>query len=453
MTATSILFRPVVERTEHATRDMLAVLGFALGLRLLFAALTSGTYDYDEFVILLLSRDFAHGAVPYQSFMFFHPPGVLVIFRLLEPLTGIWWPAARLTMLVLDGLTALMVWRVGTLIYGSTGGLAAGLFYAANPVALVSAVRVGQDAPITALGVAGLLVLLSTRSHRGAALAGACLAIAVWIKYPALLFLPVYAAASPRRFLTCCTSSLAVGLALFLPFLHVMHALYQDTVTFQKTRWLMPLDQRLETTILYWWLACPLALIGLFRRRDPAWLIIGFALGGLFLFGSQVYYHYYAPIAPFAALLAASLASPGRRLFNPVLATAGIALATLWGLVIAQGGPSPLFVTAAHFNDIRPTVRILDSSTGHNDLVLADRFEYAYLANRKALAHYFWNVGVLVDAAYLERRLPAARAVVLSYGASSGYPTGFTNYLDSRYRALRTPAATVWLLAPHPKGS
>ena len=85
------------EPAEGSTlfRIGLGVFLAALSLRLLFGRLVGDTYDYDEFVLLLLARDFAHGAVPYRDFMFFHPPGVLVILSVLHPLVSLWWPIAR----------------------------------------------------------------------------------------------------------------------------------------------------------------------------------------------------------------------------------------------------------------------------------------------------------------------------------------------------------------------
>src|SRR5437764_9445782 len=107
-------------------RDLFIVLGVALGLRLIFAALTADSYDPDEFVVLALSRDFAHGAVPYRDFAFFHPPGILVLFRLLQPIITGWWPAGRLVTLAVDSLTAVIVWRTGLLLFGRRSlGLAA----------------------------------------------------------------------------------------------------------------------------------------------------------------------------------------------------------------------------------------------------------------------------------------------------------------------------------------
>lgn len=427
-------------------RDLLIVLACALGLRLAFALLTADTYDYDEFVILLLGRDYAHGAVPYHDFQFFHPPGVLVLFRQLEPLTSLWWPVGRALTLLVDSATAGLVWYLGGRLYERRVALAAGLLYALSPLALVSAVRVGQDPLITFLGVAGLALLLSGRSHRRAVLAGAFLGVAIWIKYPALVLLPVYVLAAPRRTPSWLAGGvLALALA-FAPFAAQWHQLYDATITFQRSRWLMPLDQRLETAALFWLLVNPLALVGLIRHRYPAWLVAGFGVGGIFALTSQVYYHYFVPEVPFAALLGAPVAARLAPRTPRLLVAASLALAGAWAAVIDLGGPSPLYVTAAHLSDINRTIQLLDRTTRPTDRVLADRFEYPYLARRPSLLHYFWNIGLLVDARYLERHVQQAGAVVLSYGASSGYPAGFTQYLDARYhRRVDTAANTVWL--------
>ncbi len=460
----------------HLHRDLLLVAGFALGLRILFLALTSDTYDYDEFVVLLLSRDFAHGAIPYQDFMFFHPPGVLVVFRALEPVTALWWPLARILVSCLDVATALLVWKIGTVLWGRRTGVAAGILYGLSPLALVSAVRVGQDPLITFLGTLGLFLLLSRSSWRSAAAAGICLGIAVWIKYPAIYFLPIYVLAARQRASLAVPVSLCVFGILMLPFHAQIGDLYAQTVTFQRDRWSMSLDTRVETTLLFWLIASPLALPGIVMQRRPLWLSIGFLLGGLFDVTSQVYYHYFVVVVPFAALASAPVAirlidavssawirrrtrlrvqlpsyvtsAVGRKArWRPVLfASAAMAMTIAWAELIQWGGSSPLYVTAAHLSALTPTVDLLDKDTSPTQPILGDRFEYAYLADRPAKLHYFWNVGTLVDAGFLEPRLPHKGAVVESYGASSGYPAGLTNYLDSRYDRIDTGPTSVWLL-------
>lgn len=430
----------------HPWRDLGLVAACALGVRLVFLAITADTYDYDEFVLLFLARGLAHGAVPYHDFMFFHPPGVLVMLRAVEPLTSLWWPWARILTVIVDTGTAVLVWRIGVRLFDLRTGVIAGLLYALSPLALISATRVGQDPIITALGVLGLYFLLTRSSWTWAAVAGICLGLAIWVKYPAAYFIPIYILAAPRRALTILLSAALTLLACTLPFREHWSALYQQTVSFQQTRWTMAVTQRWETTVLFWLVVNSPGVAALAFVSVPAWLTVGFGLGGAFVLASQVYYHYFVPVVPFAALLAAPLlARLGRRGIASLVAI-GLTLAMLWGIVIERGGSSPLYVTAAHLSDIAPTVDLLRRNTTPGDAVLADRLEYAYLSNRQALAYYFWNVGVLVDAQYLERRLDDVRAVVLSYGASSGYPAGVTGYLNAHYSRTNTRATTVWWL-------
>lgn len=488
-------------------RDALLVGGFALGLRLLFQALAHDTFDYDEFVNLVFAQAMAHGTVPYRDFLLFQPPGALVLLRLVTPLTDWWWPSSRIIMALADTVSALLVWRLGVSLFGRRAGLLAGLLYGLSPLALVSGDRVGQDPLITLLGLAGLTLLVTRKERGAAALAGVCLAVAIWVKYPALYFLPMYFLAALRRSPVMIIAALVSGLVLFLPFQAEWHALYQQTIVFQRTRWLMATNQRVETIVLYWLVASPLALAGLMLwRRLPLWLPVGFLLGGLFGLTSQVYYHYFVIVVPFGALLSAPIlarlsplnvdpagAAPsvrpppagglgrlftasGRRsgapqyrmdavspapqgdpAFGPaptgvptlpaVLILIGVAVTFVWGELISNGGPSPLYVTAAHLSNIQPAVSYLQRHTGPGDMVLGDQLEYAYLAQRPAYLRYFWNVGVLIDAGQLERENKHVRSAVMSYGASSGYPPGFTGYLDRNGRRFDTSAAAVWILS------
>jgi hypothetical protein len=151
-------------------------------------------------------------------------------------------------------------------------------------------------------------------------------------------------------------------------------------------------------------------------------------------------------VVPFAALLTGVTLTRIRHWRRTPVLAAALLPALVAAAVIDLGGYSPLYVTAARLSDVAPTVRLLDANTTAGESVLADRFEYAYLARRPALDDYFWNIGVLVNAAYLESRVDRARAVVLSSGASSGYPRGFTEYLDRRYKRVRKPTTTVWFL-------
>jgi hypothetical protein len=181
------------------------------------------------------------------------------------------------------------------------------------------------------------------------------------------------------------------------------------------------------------------------RRRAPSWVWAGFLAGGALLLAPQVFYHYFVLFAPFAALLSAPLVAGIRRpTYRPItlLATCGL----VWVAVVAMGDDRPLLVTTGHLSDLTPTVEVLRHETAPGGLVLADRYEYPFLSGRPTLAPYFWNVRPLVSGTTLEHQLPCAAAVVMSSGASSGYPQGLISYLDRHYRARRQGGATVWVL-------
>lgn len=433
-------------RSSFTWRLAAVIFGGAFAIRICFLALTADTFDYDEFVLLQLAKGMAAGAVPYRDFMFFHPPGALLALRAIEPLTAWWWPWARVLTAAIDSGTTVMVAMIAHALWGRRESVAAGAVYALSPLALVTSTRVGQDPLITALGILGLLVLLRYESWKGAVIAGVCLAAAVWIKYPALYFLPIYLLTRPRRALPM-VAGLAIALvALAIPLHDQLAALYRQSVQFQGSRWTMALGERMATTALYWLAVNPIALWACARLKSPKWLIAGYLLGALYLLSPQVYYHYFSVTVPFAAIVSAPLvAGLSRRALRLTAVGAAVALA-VWAAVIDLGGSGPLGVTASHLSVMQPTIRLLDRTTAPNARIMADQYQYAYLARRPADMRYFWNIGVLVNAGYLEKRLPSDAVVIRSTGASSGYPRGFSAFLDSHERTVRSGTTTVWFL-------
>jgi len=454
------------------------VLLCALVLRLVFAFLTAGTFDPDEFVVVALSRAVVHGAIPYRDIVFFHPPGMLALFAGLHWLVDWWWPSGRVVTLAIDSMTALFVWRIGKELLGDTEGLVAGLVYASSPIALVSAVRIGPDPVITALGVLGLLLLLTVRSRGGAVGAGLCLALAVWTKYTAILYLPVYllalrssGLANPNysagdgaaglQIIRATASSafcprarpflvtwLAATFCLFAPFLFEAHALFSQTVIWQLThRAQTDLIHRLGSVSTYWLLLNPLAALALWRQRRPLWLPFGFCLGALFLLTAQAYYHYFVVIVPFAALLAAPMVTSLVRRAPRLLAACALSVSLLWAVDVAYGAPAlRLHVTATPFSSVQQTAAILDRATQPNEAILTDHFEYALFAHRTLAANYFWNMSNVVRARSLEHRLPRLAAIVKTKGGRS-YPPGFADYLeDRRFPRIQTASTVIWLI-------
>ncbi len=442
----AIVSRWSVNLRRFPWRDACIVFVCAIGLRLAFAALTADTYDPDEFVVLALSRDVSLGAVPYRDFVFFHPPGVLEFFGVLQPVIRLWWPLARAMMLLIDSCTAVMVWRIGTLVYGRRGGIAAGLVYGASPVALLASVRIGQDPIITALGVAGLLILLSSKKGAAATVAGICIGLALWFKYPALLFLPVYLVAAPRRAAPMLAGMLGTIAVEFAPSVHQLGALYADSVNWQLFhRTHTDFVRRVAAVLSFWLVLNPLSLPAALRRRHPAWILTGFAMGGIFFFSSEVYYHYFVPIVPFAALLAGPLLASALNRARLLVVTTGVLTLGLWAgalnvSIVEQG------LGILRLSTMNAAVQVLDRTTTRQERVLTDQFEYAYLAQRTPITDYFWDMRDETGARSLEQRLPSTAAVVVTAGADPSYPSGFLRDVQARgYTRIQTRAATVWL--------
>jgi hypothetical protein len=421
---------------------------WAVALRSVFALITAGTFDPDEFVLLGLGRAVAHGAVPYRDVTFFHPPGMLYLVAALQPLVGLWWPIARVVMLLADSLTAVLVWRIGKVLYTERQALVAGLIYGASPIALVSAVRLGPDPIITLLGIAGLVLLLAMRTQTGAVLAGVCLGLAVWTKYPALLYLPIYLFAAPGRIRTALLSCIATVAALFTPFLLEAPALYSQTVLWQLGhRSHADLPHRLTAVGAYWLGLNLPGAIGSLRARSPIWLRAGFCIGAVFLLTPQAYYHYFVPVTPFAALLAAPVITPFYDRSRRWLLVGAIAVTGIWALDVANGTPLVrLYVTASRFAPVQQTAAILDRATPANAQILSDQFEYALFADRRVMSDYFWNMNTTVTARSLEGRISRVAAVVTTKGSET-YPPGFRDFLeDRRYRHVQTRRTVVWII-------
>ncbi|HEX8917581.1 MAG TPA: glycosyltransferase family 39 protein [Chloroflexota bacterium] len=421
----------------------------ALLLRLGFGLLTSSTFDPDEFVILALGKAVSHGAAAYGSITYFHPPGMLVLFAWLSPLLSWWWPLGRVVIILFDSGTAFLVWRVARELRSEKEALVAGLLYAFSPIALVSAVRIGPDPVITFFGIGGLFLLLASRSRAATVGAGVCLAIAVWTKYPAVFFVPAYLLLARRRSPLLLLSCAAALVCLLVPFSGQTRAMLAQTVQWQLGhRSASDLAHRLGPVGVYWLLLNPLAVAALWKVRQPLWIVLGFSVGAAFLLTSQAYYHYFVPMVPFAALLAAPLATSLLKRCPTFIGLVALGASCLWGIDIAHGTPMMrLFVTASSFADAQQTAVLLDHSTNSRAPVLTDEYEYAMFAHRKTV-NYFWNMNTMVRARSLERHIPRLSAVVETRGDPT-YPPGFIDYLqDKRFPHFRTRATDVWLMHP-----
>jgi hypothetical protein len=194
----------------------------------------------------------------------------------------------------------------------------------------------------------------------------------------------------------------------------------------------------------FWLVLNPLAAAAAVRYRAPRWVLIGFAMGGLFIFGSEVYYHYFVPVVPFAALLAAPLLLEIIRWAPRLAVLAATTFLALWAAAL-NAEPTQSGLSILRVSSVSDAVHVLDRVTTQDQRVLTDQFEYAYLAHRASVTDYFWNMRGTVGARFLERRLQATAAVVSD--APSEYPPGFIRYLEHQpYTRIRVGAATIWLL-------
>ncbi|HLJ66394.1 MAG TPA: hypothetical protein VKX16_03435, partial [Chloroflexota bacterium] len=239
-------------------------------------------------------------------------------------------------------------------------------------------------------------------------------------------------------------AAIAAFTIAMLPFAGHWSSVVEQTITFQRTRWLMDWGQRAGTTLVWWAGENVFAFAGAIKIRAPTWLVAGFGLGIVFILPSQVYYHYFVPVAPFGALLGGPILASllGARV-RIVLPAAGLLVSVTFAEILSNAGPAAFYVTAARFSDVGPVTALIRSRAAPGTPVLADRLEYAYLSGRPAAESYFWNIGVLVDAHYLQHHFGRTGVVVLSRGASSGFPTGFIESLRCGL-PRQVALATVW---------
>jgi hypothetical protein len=204
---------------------------------------------------------------------------------------------------------------------------------------------------------------------------------------------------------------------------------------------------RVTTTVIFWLLVNPFAVAAILKGRQPLWLVLGFLSGGVFLFGSSTYSHYFVPVAPFAALLGAVLAARLVRTSPRVTLLGALAITVGWAVAVLTVVSDRGYVIATRFSDVRPVIQLIDRSTRPGAPILANRFEYAYLGGRTSVADYFWNEHDVVDARYLERRLKPGSAVILQPRSDRGsYPRGFTAYLNAHFVRLQIRRTAIWLI-------
>src|SRR5579884_2551970 len=176
-----------------------AVLAFAAAMRLIFGILTGGTYDYDEFVYLLLGRAVARGGVPYHDFLFYHPPGILMMVVALHPLISHSWLWGRVVTGAIDCSTCLLTFLIARRLFDRDVAVIAGVLAATSPIMLITGTRILPDPFVGFFTLLAAYLLLVRPTWACTIVAGVCLGIAVLFKYPALLILPACLILAGRR--------------------------------------------------------------------------------------------------------------------------------------------------------------------------------------------------------------------------------------------------------------
>jgi len=189
--------------------------------------------QYDAAVYFGAAVGLVHGELPYRDYLLLHPPGSTLA---LAPFAGLGyavgdsaaWATARVAMMALGALTAVLVSRVLWPV-GALPALLGGLFYAVYLPAVTIEITTRLE-PLAAACLLGALVLLGADSPRTAlppgrvALAGALLGFATTVKIWGLVPLLVVAiyvavAAGMRQAARFAGGAAVAGVVVCLPFL------------------------------------------------------------------------------------------------------------------------------------------------------------------------------------------------------------------------------------------
>lgn len=426
------------ERERPRDQALWAAMMFAVGLAFtgIFDLIARGTYDFDEFVYLLLGQGVTRGQLPYRDFLFYHPPGMVLTMALLQPLLNQWWVWGRVLSLLLAAGSCALVYLVGRKFMSRPVAVTASLLFAANPIVLTSGTRIMPDIYVTFFTLLAVYLLLAGNRQEScnrlwAVLAGMSFAVSIYFKYPAVLVLPAaLLAAGRKQSLLFLGSTVVAGVAFFSPFLPHLSQLYNDTVVYQQGRFQYPLGTRILSVILFGVLLQPLAVFGFAVRPVRWWLVAGYLSGAILVINTQVYYHYMLPIVPFASILAALYLSSLRRIsiraLAPAVAAGALALTLMWSLAMEYTpGNYPFHITSAQAAAVTPVLRYIDARVSPRDQILDDQPDLPVLAYRRNCQNYFWSDATVITHSRLESCLLSIRYIVHFFGGGSGFPVGF----------------------------
>lgn len=358
----------------------------AVGVRVIPLAGSGGLVnglEYDGGVMLSATLHLLAGEMPFEDFIYLHPPGSLLLFApiaMLAPSIGEQGALVllRLALVIVGGVNTLLI---GVLLrrFGLTAVVVGAGMYAVWPV-VTSTERMVMLEPILNLCLLGALIAIRRSTRNGGAwVAGLLLGAALSVKYWAVIDVLIVGAVIVVRFGRSGLWRYLVGgligaSVLALPFfLRAPIQMWQQTVVVQLTR--PATDTTLADRInmlsaffgapeldrlLPWgaWAALWLGLLALavlpifdtLRSRrpprewsEPVWWGLLALAHGVVLAASAVFYDHYATwlVAPVALTTGAATARVRRAAFRRAIAAASavLTLAVLAPQFVARHHP------------------------------------------------------------------------------------------------------------------
>lgn len=384
-----------LRHSPRAVPVFVAVFVVALGNRLLPVLRgggLSGVIGYDDAVYYAGAVGLVHGRLPYQDFLFLHPPGVLLALSPVATLGRITgetagWELSRLVWMIMGSLTAVII--VGALLpLGRLAAVVGGGTYAVSPPAvLVERTTLVEGLTNLCLAVALALIIDELRKPRrqpdrratmimvgAGALLGFATTVKIWGVIPVVaVAIGVVLARGSRAGLAMVTAAAAATVVVCLPFflaaptqMWQMVVLDQlgrdhDTALLRRAAQVATMGRVVDgglalTAALVAAGICAVASIVVWRVPGYRLLVpLTLALVGMLLVAPIFYPHYVAVLAVPVALslgVITSVVASWRRGWRTMIIAVGVAALLLDATALAlvrSGDPVP--------GELRPAVQ------------------------------------------------------------------------------------------------
>jgi hypothetical protein len=252
--------------TRRPPGALAQVILFALAAGLGAFTILQGIAPHDEGLMLQAGARIASGEWPYRDFWLNYPPGQPLVLAALQKLFGASLLNWRILLVMLDGLVALLAYRLARRHASEPCALAAWLAAAG---AMAYPALPGPNPPALALVLAALLVARERPALAGLLAGVACL---FRIELGAAAIVAVWLTVPPGNRTRATVAGIATVIVVFLPFVVVAPgALWDDTFGFYGIQGL----QRLPFPLHF---SGPLRPSKLIEFYIPLILVIGVAV-------------------------------------------------------------------------------------------------------------------------------------------------------------------------------